>query len=129
MANYLTHTVKLGWSAPGGAAISKEVNVTGHSEVNISATLTASTTNAQYTFAFTKAKLQMFMITSTGAISFRTNTTTGADSFTMVANQPYIWYTGSGLANPFAGDVTTAYITNALTVAADIDIKALVTDP
>jgi hypothetical protein len=51
--------------------------------------------------------LQSIMITSDVAATLKTNST-GApqETITLAAGIPFFWFIGSGLVNPFAGDVT-----------------------
>ena len=53
------------------------------------------------------------------------NTTGTQDTITLAANTPVIWYGASGASNPFSGNVTTVYVTNPATVAANLKIRAL----
>jgi hypothetical protein len=53
-------------------------------------------------------------------VKIETNSSSApADTFTLKAGCPLVWYADGGLPNPFSVDVTKIYITNALLTAAN----------
>ena len=91
------------------------VTTTGQNSVEINDSVPASTTNKQYTFAFTKTKLQSIVMYCTGVnLTLKTNSSgTPQDTITLTAGTPFVWLINSGITDPFAGDVTALFVTNA----------------
>lgn len=86
---------------------------TGNSNTYSSKNFAAASTNVVMTMAFTKANLQAFFVVSTQNCVIKTNSSSSpSDTITLVANDPYFWSLSSGLTNPFATNVTTAFVTS-----------------
>lgn len=97
--------------------------------LNIDQTFTTGTTNQQLTsFAFVKTKLQAVFIVSDQNITIKTNSSgSPQETISLVANQPYFWTTNGYFANPFGGDVTTAYVTNSSGSTATLKVRGQIT--
>ena len=102
----------------GAEAVSKTETVTSGSVVTLDETIPAPSTNLAVAFAFVKTKLQSIWIHSDQTLTIYTNdasTGSPADTIVVTADRPRVWTTGdaSFMANPFAGDVTSLYVTKA----------------
>ncbi len=94
----------------------------------IATTLTSLQVDKQIDLSFKFANLKGFFLLSTKGGTLETNTTnhSGGDIITFIANVPYVWLTGiSSGSNPFANDVTTAYLTGTDSGAAAVKIWVL----
>jgi hypothetical protein len=68
-------------------------------------------------------------ILSDQALTLETNSSgSPTNTLTLVANIPYIWYTGKYDTLKFTSDITALYVTNASASAANLTIEIL-TDP
>ena len=111
----------------GVAPISKADVVTSGANQDVDEAIPANQTSLPLAFAFTKTKLQGIYMVSDQACTVKTNTTTGTDTISLLANMPYMWtISDSYFANPFAGNVTGLYITNV--TACTLRIRSIV-DP
>lgn len=126
----ITHTVTIGYS-DGARTISKTENFGGDTAdaVNVDVAVTAAVTNLLVPFAVTRSKLQCMEMVCDTACTIKTNTTTGADVFGLVANEPWYWsnktpYCNATTALP-GGDVTALYFTMAAATTATLNIRAL----
>jgi hypothetical protein len=64
-------------------------------------------------------------IATGGAAPPAANTTGTQDTIPLTAGVPVIWYAAAGATSPFAGNVTTVFVTNTNAVAANLKIRAL----
>lgn len=102
-------------------------------ELNLSETIPGGSSNMQLTFSFTKAKLKSFFITCDRPIDVYTNDASGGspqEHIALTAGQELLWSANDApfLPNPFAGNVTTLYVTLAAGASATLDIRGQV-DP
>lgn len=123
----ISHYVTVTW-ARGNDTIPILIGpLTGDGENNRDLTVAANTTNHQDAFAFTLSQLELIFILSDTAVTIKTNSTSAPqETITLAANTPLFWWTGSGLTNPFAGNVTTIYVTNSTGSSASVKIRSLV---
>lgn len=122
----ITHTVTKVWQGSNSLPLSQSVSLTALEELNFDFTLAASTTNQQINLAFVKADLQSIFISSNQTITLKTNSTgSPQDTLTITAGDPFQWDINSGIPNPFAGSVTTAYLTNGTASGANVSIRTL----
>lgn len=88
--------------------------ISGDNYVKIVDSVATATTDKQYNASITVAGLAGFYLLSTKAITVETNSGSAADyTWTLVANVPQFWVTGTGGANPLADDITAFFVTNA----------------
>ena len=121
----ISQTLSLNWSE-SGQSLTQNVTLTGSEELNISASIAGNTTNEQHALAFTQSLLQSIYISSDQALTLKTNSSSvPQDTLTIAANKPFCWYSGCGIANPFANNVTSLFVTNAGSTAANLNIKCL----
>lgn len=97
----------------------------------LSEAIPANQTNLEVHLEFLNAKLKGFIIWSDVAMTIETNDGgSPQETITLVANSPYYWnLAGSRMgsaASPFAGDVTSIFVTN--TTAGTLNIRPVV-DP
>ncbi len=123
----ISHVLGLNWAGPTGAvAITENVTLTGVTELNLDFTVAGSTTNQQEPLVFTVSKLQSFYMVSDQALTVKTNATSGQqETIVLAAGIPYLFVGGSGQLAAFAGNVTTAYFTNAGSTIANVKIRSL----
>lgn len=73
-------------------------------------------TDVQYDLAFLVADLETVFMYATCDCTIETNSgTVPDDTFTMLANEPLVWWNGAPWANPFTVDVAAFFITSAAT--------------
>lgn len=113
----VVHTVTRTYKDQSSASLSKVESVPGDKENNLSKSV-AIGTNVQLDFKCTVAKLKSIAIQGSTAIDIYTNDVSGGapqEHIAIAAGQCYIWtlaIDGAGKV-PFAGNVTTIYVTNA----------------
>jgi hypothetical protein len=121
----ITHSLTLNWSS-GTTTLLGTVTISTEVENNVSVSVPASTTNQQAALAFTVADVEMVYMISDVTVTLKTNSSgSPQETITLTAAKPVIWYTGCGLTIPFAGNVTTIYLTNATAGAAAVNIRIL----
>lgn len=122
----LTHNLDIGWSQSAATPTNTRVSISADGEDNRELSIADGVTNGQVVFHVDVSQLALFHIVSDKAVTVKTNSS-GApqETLTLTANVPLVWYTGCGYTKPFAGDVTTIYITNASGSTATIKINKL----
>ena len=129
----ITHTLTLTCN-DGGEVITKNIAVTAGSAIVIDETIPTPSTNLSVALAFVRAKLQSIYILSDKALTLYTNdlgSGSPQDTFVLVANEPVVWRLGDpafAVADIFAGNVTSLYVTNASGAEAVLRIRGIV-DP
>ena len=125
----ITHTITRQYKDQSSSTISKQEIVTGNAEANIDETVPVSA-NHQIGWAITRGNLKSVVLTCDVAVTVFTNDlSTGSpqDTIPIAAGQALIWTLGVDLiANcPFAGDVTTIYVTNAAAGSGEFKIRCV----
>lgn len=124
----ITHSISRGWSGQNGTPIKPpDQTFTGTEELNFGFPLAGNTTNQQQPLAFTKSLLQsIFIYSDEEDITIKTNSSSAPqDTLTIKAGEPFAWDINCGLPNPFAGNVTTAFFTNAESAATNVSVRCL----
>ena len=86
----------------------------------------SSTTNQAEAFAWTNANMKGVYIKSDQTLTLGMNSSgSPQDTITITAGNPFIWWFGSGITNPFLGNVTNTYWTNAGSVTANVFVRVL----
>ena len=89
-------------------------------------TITAGATNVQVGLAFTIANLKSIVITTTQAVTLKTNSTSSpGNTFSLTPSGLFSWQAGSGETCPFTADVTTLYFANSGANDAYVTIRCL----
>lgn len=109
------------FDASGNGTLNNSVPLTGGSAQGVSDTVPVST-NKAFSLSFIKANLQLFYAVADQDVTF---TTSGADTFTLAADKPMAWFSGGEFANPFAGDVSAAFVRNGAVATANVEIRTL----
>jgi len=124
-----THTLTDTYSDNAGIVVTTTVSKTGSEVVEWDGIIPISTTNQALQLAFTTASMQALLISSTFALTLKTNSSgSPIQTLTLAPNQAITWYTGSANANPITTDVTEIFITNASgTNAPALKIRVLIT--
>lgn len=129
-----THTHIRGITA-AGLSITKRAEVTGEQEINISASVSAGTTNGLHALTIDVSQLKSLFIVADGDLTLETNSgSSPANTITLQANEPFAWATGvDGTLRDTGGtaittDITGLYVTNAGAAAVTLQFFALV-DP
>ena len=110
-----------------GDKLDARYDLTGTGGLLVDESIADAQTNKLVSLAFTLAALKVIAILSTRAITVKTNDS-GApqETLSIAANVPFVYIPGSGVASPFAGNVTALYVTNASGGAAALTIRGLV---
>jgi hypothetical protein len=120
-----THTFTINWQS-GSEALSYPVVVTADGETNGDYPVAAGVVNWEIDIAFVKTLLQSILITSDVAATLKTNSTsTPQETITLAPGIPFFWFIGSGLVNPFVGNVTKFYANVPGGAAGNIKIRTL----
>ena len=118
-----THTIQTTYN--GSASRSTTQSFTGSGAISISESVSNGGTDVQINVAMDVSALKSVWINSDQAVTLETNSGSAADeTISLLANQPYIWYTGSYFTNLLATDITAIFITNASGATATIQIEA-----
>jgi len=125
-----THSVTIGYN-DGARTISKTETFGGNTADSESSdvAVTAAVTNLLIPFAVTRSKLQSMMLVCDTACTIKTNTTTGADTWALAANEPWYWsnktpYCNATTAIP-GGDITALYYTQAGATTSSFSARAV----
>lgn len=125
----ITHTVTIGYS-DGARTLSKTESFGGDTAEGQAAdvSVTAAVTNLLIPFNATRSKLQSMEMVCDTACTIKTNTTTGVDTWALVANEPWYWsnktpYCNATTAIP-GGDITALYFTMAAATTATFNARA-----
>lgn len=96
-------------------------------EVNIAATIDASTTNKLIDIALDVSEIQSIVISSDVTLTVKTNSSGSPDdTLTITGGKPYIWTVNSYDTCLLTTDVTKIYVTNGTSGDAALKISALV---
>lgn len=117
MASAFVQAVSLAIQQGSGSATTvASTNWTNSQESILSWDFSLSASQTDYalnSFAFTKTKVKAFVMLFDTTCLLETNSSSAPqESWTFVANVPYIWDTSTPAANPFAGNVTSGFLTN-----------------
>lgn len=83
-----------------------------------------ATTDQQVDIAFNDARLKSIWISSSQTITVKTNSAgTPQETFTIEPGHPLLWTEKMPIANPFAGNVTAMFVSNASGAQADVEIR------
>ena len=125
----VTHTVK-NTLEYNGTKYEWTANQSAGQENNLSESIPDSSTDLEVTWDADVSAMKSILIVADGALTVETNSgSTPTDTFTLTADTPIHWTTGSGLTNPVTGDVTTnIFCTNSSGSAVTLTIN-MVQDP
>lgn len=113
-------------SDASGAAVPGQIALTGGSRKSISEAISGLQT-ATVALTIDVSALKLIIVTST--VSMAVDFNGPSASWNLVAGVPYVWFTGSNLANPFGStDVTSLTVENNEATSGTITIEVL-TDP
>lgn len=119
------HVINRGWS-DGRSSLTGNVEQIADGEISLDVVVPANTNNLAVDLAFVVSRVKSLFITSDKAVTIKTNSS-GAptQTLTRAANQPLDWTAADADACPFTANVTTAFITNATSAAANVRIRIL----
>lgn len=96
-----------------GAAFSTSKQLSGEGADDRSVAIPGNASNLLVSLALDVSQLQMVLLSSTVPLTIETNSSgSPQETITLLADVPFLWVAGSGMAAPFAGDVTALYVTN-----------------
>jgi len=122
----ITHTTRLSWTGEGGLAVTGALAKAANAEQNRVLAVPGESTDAEFDLDFAFADLKSIYLQSTQDVTIETNDGAAPDdTITLKAGVPFWWADGNGAGNPFTADVSTIFITNAGTTAAQVDIRVL----
>lgn len=125
----ITHTITQKLEEDGINLIEKSVSVSGGRKQEIDVNIPDSTTDDEVAFTADVSLMQAIYMVSDQDVTIETNDGSSPDdTYSLTANVPIAWYTGSGLTNPVTTDITTnIFITNASGSTARVRIWSLET--
>jgi hypothetical protein len=112
----ITHRHTFGWGTDSGAArsLSTSKDITDTSEANAGpVAVNTGVTDQAIAISFAFANVASVFIKATADMTLETNSgSSPADTHTLKANVPLIWFPGFRGANPFTVNVTGFFLTN-----------------
>jgi len=112
-----------------GSPVSQLVTRTGSRTVDVEEAIASDAADLQIGFACDVTATKLLYMESSVALTIETNSSSAPqETIVLAANAPLVWIPGAaGQAAPFAGDVTTIYVTNDSdpAVAGTLKIKML----
>lgn len=124
-----TRTLGSSYSGTGLTAVTGTSSSTGDTEISLSFSVAASTTNQEQQFGFDAAAIKAVYITVDGAITAKTNDSgSPSHTFAWAAAGQLLWDSTwpAAVANPFGTtDVTTTFWTNAGASAVEVVVRIL----
>ena len=110
----------------GGRNVTTTNILTGSSYQGIDEEVADSETNKEIIFTLDYSAATLFYVNSTQNVTFETNDGEApANTLNLLANIPYIWYTGKYDTLKITTDITKVFITNASGSTATIRIEAI----
>lgn len=128
MANVFTHSVGVLYKDDAGTISSTTHSYTDDTEYGLDGLVLAGAVNKEFDIALTLANLKSLVLFSDQAITIKTNSTSSPqDTIVLQAGKEVVWTNdgAAGGANPFAGNVTKFYISNAGLKDANFKFRAL----
>src|SRR5690242_16646651 len=124
----VVHTVLRSYKDQSPNTIQLSEVITGKKEDNYDGTV-AIAANVNVKMAFTRADLLSLCLSSDQPVTIYTNDLSGGspqDTIPLAAGQALVWSLATDLIGkcPFAGNVTTLYVTNASAAVANLKIRA-----
>lgn len=110
MAAEVNKVTQSWFNAAGTNRWSVTTSLSGTVEDSVTEDVPTVSVNLPVHISFVKADLVGIELLSDQAMVIKTNSSgTPQETINLVAGVPYFWYAGSGITNPFVGDVTTAF--------------------
>lgn len=121
----ISHEFQFRWTR-GGETITKTVSVTSDGEDNRDIDVPNPSTNLAVDFEVDVSQLKGLYIVSNKALTLKTNSSSSPqETISLAADKPLTWVSGLGNTLPFAGDVTSLFVSNASGAAAVLSIRML----
>lgn len=124
-----TRTVSASYSGSGVAELGGTASSVGDTEISLSFSVPASTTDQEQQFGFDAAAIKAVFITVDGAVTCETNNASApSHTFAFAAAGHLFWNNSfpAAVANPFGStDVTTTFWTNAGASAVAVSVRIL----
>jgi hypothetical protein len=127
-ANVFTHSVGVLYKNDSGTITSTTHTYTDDSEIGLDGVVAAGATNKEFDVAFTLTKVISLVLFSDQALTLKTNSTSSPQDTIAIAAGKEIIFTFDGQAggaDPFAGNITKFYFSNAGTKDANVKFRAL----
>ena len=113
--------------AGGSVPLGDTVTLAGSLATEANFSVAGSASNAQQAIDFSQSNLRAIYIKTDQDLTLKTNSTgSPQETVTLKAGVPFVWVYQSGITNPFAGNVTATYWSNAGATAANVYIRLLV---
>lgn len=123
----LSQTLKLG--VIGRQSLTKNVTKSADGSLSRVFDVPASTSDHEVALAIDVSEIKSIYIQSNQNITLETNETTAPpDTLALLADEPYLWWTGWLYTNLLTTDITTTFWTNGTTNVATVHIEGVV-DP
>jgi hypothetical protein len=122
-----THKIGQTYSSDAGTVSSVTRTYTCDAEHNFDGVIATGAVNAEIDVAVTKAAIKTMMLSSTQAVTVKTNSSSSPqETINLTAGQLLMWTVDDTAACPFSADVTKMYVTNASGKDATFKFRALV---
>jgi hypothetical protein len=120
------HTIGRVWHS-GGKTCSRETNHEGSLEKNLNETIAAEQTDFEVVYELDVSAIQAVFITCDQDVTLETNSGSAPDdTLSLKAGVPYVWTTDDYSACLLTSDITSLFVTNAGSEAANLEIYCLV---
>lgn len=123
----LTGTVNISWSVNGSDNVRNVVTKTQDAEVSIEdLAVTMPVTDKQYTIAIDVSALEFIGIVCSKDATLETNSSSSpANTITLKADEPYLWWKNAPWVNVLTTDVTAFFLTVAGAGTFDFQVNLL----
>lgn len=110
----------------GASSISKSQTITASADARVDASITGATTNQTVSLSAASALIMGIYMVADQALTVKTNTTTGVDTFALQANKPLSWNQNDPtivIGDILSANITGLYVTNAGVTAATLRVR------
>lgn len=120
-----THTLTTTLRAPDGS-LSYSNDFTDSAHVSFDETIANGGSNVQINVSIDVSEIASVFIVSDQNVTLETNSgSSPAETINLLADKPYIWYTGSYYTNLLATDITALFITNSSGSSATVRLRCV----
>lgn len=121
-----THTLKFGWGT-GARSLEDNPTFSGDGQESLQIAIADSVTDQLASIAIDVSAIQAIYMVSDQDLTVETNSASVPDeTLNLLANKPYVWYTGSLFTNLLATDITALYLSNSSGSAATFELEVVV---
>lgn len=126
VTNQFTDTITYNYSGNGKTVSIPQGSYSGKFDAGVAVVVPAGSTNLLFTVNFPYATIQSMVMSSTQAVTVKTNSsTTPGNTITLAATAGLIWAIDFPTTNPISANVTALYLTNSGAADAAFNCRVL----